>query len=183
MTDATYIYTALTTGCPPQWIQQTALHVRPNKHGSPYDTTQAAFYPEVTIRIPTGQTTRRGYPKPQRRRLDLVALVRLNYRAWQPVIIGIEIKASQYDLLSDAKLPQYLPYCDLFFLAAPAELHTPAKERIAADLPGCGLVLIYADHIARIVQLPALVPPDHTRRAELLGELLMHQFTRNGENP
>lgn len=177
--DAPYIEAALTNGQPPEWVQKTALHVRPNKYGTPYKSTQAAFYREVTVRIPTGLTTRRGYPDFQRRRLDMVAFLRVNRRAWTPVLVGIEIKVSEYDLFNDAKLTNYFPYCDLFYLAVPAALQEQAVKRIKGDLPDCGLILVYANHIARIAKLAPVVTPDQALRAELLGELLMHQFTRS----
>lgn len=52
---------------------------------------------------------------PNGRRLDLVAL------AADGSIAGIEIKVSLADLRADAKWPEYLDYCDLFFFAVPPE--------------------------------------------------------------
>lgn len=181
LTTANDMLGALTAGNPPYWISQTALHARPNKYGQLYQSTRAAFYPEVTVRIPTNNKTKRGYAKPQRRRIDLVALSRINYRAWQPLVIGVEIKVTEHDLCSDTKIPDYLPYCDYFYLAVPAEMKAVADARIDADLPGLGLLLLFSGPTIRLVRYPTRTDVLAADRANIFAELLMHQFTRSGE--
>ncbi len=50
-----------------------------------------------------------------RRRADVLALNRDGH------VILIEIKTSEVDFRADAKWPQYLPFCDAFYFAVPAD--------------------------------------------------------------
>jgi hypothetical protein len=63
------------------------------------------------------------------RRLDVAAL------GPDGTMLGVEIKVSIADLKSDAKWPEYLEYCELFYFAVPLEFpdeHVP---------PGTGLIV------------------------------------------
>ena len=68
---------------------------------------------------------------PNGRRLDVAAI------ANDGAIIGVEIKISIGDLLADAKWPEYLGFCDLFYFAVPPDF---PQQRIPQE-PG----LIVAD--------------------------------------
>jgi hypothetical protein len=72
------------------------------------------------------------------RRLDVAAL------GPKGEILGIEVKVSIADLRSDAKWPEYLGYCDLFYFAVPPEFPREAVPQapglIVADLYGGAIV-------------------------------------------
>lgn len=50
---------------------------------------------------------------PGHRRMDLMAL------GPKGEVWGVEVKSSRADFQSDAKWPEYLPYCERFFFAVP----------------------------------------------------------------
>ncbi|GAB4462336.1 MAG: hypothetical protein Kow0031_40970 [Anaerolineae bacterium] len=174
-------------GYSPQWVKIAALLVRPNKYGRLYDTTTAKFYTEVTVRIPAVKTAKRSgkpYNGLQRRRMDMVALVRPNYRAFEPFIIGIEVKVSESDLLNDAKLTEYLPYCHLFYLAVPQALEEAAARKLSAMQSqakvAAGLLLVDDSLQVRPRLQPSWVhSPGNRHLSELYAELLLHQFKRD----
>lgn len=174
-----------TGGTVPGWVQQLALEVRP-RHRSPtqvYDTTAVNFFPEVTVRIDTDQTTRRGHPKPQRRRIDLVALIQPNYKAWEPVAVGIEIKCSYHDLIQDNKVKQYLQFFHFFFLAVPVNLADAAQNRATQEDIGCGLIVIEPETERLFWQMPPLrLLPTDQALAKLYAELLIRPFRLAGRD-
>lgn len=123
MTTAQDIITALQNDT--DWITYPTLMFRPNKHNRPYETTQVKFFTEVTMRMPTTKTSKRTgkpYKTQQRRRIDLVGLVKPNYKAFDLMLLGVEIKVSKSDLLNDKKMFSYAPYFHFMFLAVPEEL-------------------------------------------------------------
>jgi hypothetical protein len=124
------------------WVNEVVLQEYPNDYApnQPYKTTNAKFFTEVTVRIPTENLTRRGKPKPQRRRMDLVAVVLPHIKVWQPLLIGVEVKVSKSDLMGDDKIADYLDYCHLFYVAVPVDLVNEAKAKIA-KLNGVGLLV------------------------------------------
>lgn len=124
------------------WVHEIVLREYPNDYAphEPYKTTNAKFVTEVTVRLPTEELTRRGKPKPQRRRMDLVAVVLPHIKVWQPLLIGVEVKVSKSDLMGDNKIADYLDYCHLFYLAVPSDLVAEAKAKIA-NLHGVGLLV------------------------------------------
>src|SRR4051812_18475203 len=73
---------------------------------------------------------------PNGRRLDVAAL------GPGGEILGVEIKVALADLRGDAKWPEYLDYCDLFYFAIPPDFppeHVPAETGlIVADRYGGG---------------------------------------------
>jgi hypothetical protein len=99
------------------------------------DTYKAALFNElpiqrfneVTVRIETEQKTRRGAPKPQRRRFDMIALVYPMFTQRTPLVIGVEIKVSRSDLMNDSKILDYLPYCHYLYIAVPTNLQGNAQ--------------------------------------------------------
>ena len=58
------------------------------------------------------------------RRLDVAAL------GGDGTILGVEIKVSVADLRADAKWPDYLEFCDLFYFAVPPEF---PREHLHAE--------------------------------------------------
>lgn len=101
----------------------------------------ATVYREVTVRVPTAETDRFGNLKPQRRRFDLMALVKPHYKAWGSELfaLGIEIKVTKSDLVNDKKFVDYLAYCDYFAFCVPTNLVLEAKKKISAH-PKIGIL-------------------------------------------
>lgn len=167
-------------GSSPDWVQQAACHADPPKFGGRhYQTTAVNFFPEVTVRVPAEGKTRRGKPRLQRRRFDLVALVQTHYKNFTPLAIGVEIKVSRHDLLADDKLSDYLPYVHLFYLAVPAELEGDATDKVTSlNRPAApaGLLLVgeAGVTIRRHPEKPA--QPTDTHLKELYAELLLRPF-------
>ena len=84
------------------------------------------------------------------RRLDVAAL------GPDGTMLGVEIKVAIADLKSDAKWPEYLEYCELFYFAIPPEFpdeHVP---------PGTGLIV--ADRYGGAIVRPATPAPVHASR-------------------
>lgn len=192
---ADQIKTALTTGNPPRWVQQAALLMHPNDWGKAYDTTACNFFPEVTIRLPPsggpGGLTRRGKPRLQRRRLDLVALVQPNYRVWAPFTIGVEIKVDKSDLMHDEKMLDYLPFVHLFYLAVPISLSDDVLTKISGgfEFDNIGLLAINdKNQVANSTRFdvitwgkPAPMQPTPENLSEVYAELLLRPFKRAGK--
>jgi len=179
---ASDILTALTTGYPcPGWICRAALVVDPptvfaGTVAHFYETTAVNFFPETTVRIPAEGTTRRGLPRLQRRRLDLVALVQSHYKCFEPFAIGVEIKVDRSDLLNDEKLIAYSPYVHLFYLAVPMALKDDAIYKLAIHQQvTTGLLLIDGSSVVIERQATLLLPTD-THLKELYAELLIRPF-------
>jgi len=168
--------------CTPLWINEAALIFRPNKRNRLYDTTQAKFYTEVTVRVPETKTAKRSgktYQGLQRRRLDLVVLVKPNYRAYELLTIGIEIKVSKHDLLNDNKMAAYAPYCHLSYLACPYNLVDHAVAKLQ-ELPNFGLLLVTGDEgLISNPRHPPLFQPTEQHLKEIFSELLAKQFKEN----
>jgi hypothetical protein len=61
---------------------------------------------------------------PNGRRLDVAAVCR------DGSFVGVEIKVSVADFAADLKWPDYLPFCDFFYLAVPP--HFP-QQRVPAE--------------------------------------------------
>jgi hypothetical protein len=176
------ILTALTSGDPcPSWICRAALVVDPptvfaGQVAHFYETTAVNFFPETTVRIPEDGVTRRGKPRFQRRRLDLVALVQPHYKCFEPFAIGVEIKVTRSDLMGDEKLIAYSPYVHLFYLAVPVALKDDAIYKLAIHQQvTAGLLLV--DGRSIIIERQAqLLPPTDTHLKELYAELLLRPF-------
>jgi hypothetical protein len=84
------------------------------------------------------------------RRLDVAAL------GADGTMLGVEIKVSVADLKGDAKWPDYLEFCDLFYFAIPPEFpdeHVPE---------GTGLII--ADRYGGAIVRPAQPQPVHASR-------------------
>lgn len=170
----------------PVWVQRAALLYRPNKFNRTYDTTAARFYTEVTVRPPATKIARRSgqpYQTLKRRRLDLVALVQPNYRAYQPLVIGVEIKVAEHDLRADQKIAEYLPYVHMFYLAVPASLQNAARQKLneIASVAGIGLLVVGIDLTVDELQPAQLTQPSNRHLQEIYAELLIKPF-REGRN-
>jgi hypothetical protein len=84
------------------------------------------------------------------RRLDVAAL------GPDGTMLGVEIKVSVADLKGDAKWPEYLEFCELFYFAIPPEFpdeHVP---------DGTGLIV--ADRYGGAIIRPAQLKPVHASR-------------------
>lgn len=142
------------------WVKQVTmqLHPRPARYGQrPYDTIQTQFYREMTIRLPTTQKTRRGTPKPQNRRVDVVAVIKPNYHQYVLHTCGIEIKVDEYDLARDKKMIDYPPYFNTFYLAVPRHLQQNAWQKLAIKkLTGVGLLIVEEEGQVNLVKLGAV---------------------------
>jgi hypothetical protein len=168
----------------PSWVELAAIMMKPPKFGSlPYETTAVNFYPEVTTRQPTDETTRRGKQRLKRRRLDLVAVVQPHYKTWEPFVIGVEVKVSASDLVGDAKMSAYLDYCHIFYLAVPSGLVEAALQKIERTpaLTGCGLLVPRFDgfgkpNLIELGKTPTERRPTTRALMELYAELLIRPF-------
>lgn len=85
---------------------------------------------------------------PNGRRLDLAAI------GADGTLLGVEIKVALSDLKSDAKWPEYLDYCDLFYFAIPPDF---PEEYVPADT---GLIIAdrYGGAIIRQARSQSLHP-------------------------
>lgn len=169
----------------PNWISRLALracppNIPPGQVARFYETTAVNWFPEVTVRIPTEFLTRRRLPKPQRRRIDLVALVQPHYKSWLPFTVGVEIKVSIHDLAADDKLYDYLPYCDYFYLAVGDQpgLWQAARDRICADGRLSTVGLLTVAHSGSVEELikPGRNFPLPATLNDLYAELLIRPF-------
>ena len=87
---------------------------------------------ELTVRYETGEKTRLGLKKFDHFRFDSVFFVEPGYRSLdqrQCYTIGIELKQSKSDLMSDKKMEKYLGWTDLFYIGVPADLTGEALEK------------------------------------------------------
>ncbi len=175
----------------PQWVRESAYIFRRNKYGKLYETTRAAFYTEVTVRVPAVKTAKRSglsYQTLQRRRLDLVALVLPNYRAYEPLVVGVEIKVAEHDLLNDHKMTDYLNYAHLFYLAVPKGLLDVAQYKLdnTLALANAGVLTVDDAGLVTVKQAPALkpMPPKDAHLREIFAEMLIKPFKQSDEiNP
>lgn len=123
-----------------QWVMALALQHCPfiKKMKTP---PVSQFFHEVTVRVPGEDRDRFNRPKPQRRRMDIVSLIKPHYKAWGTDLfsVGIEVKVTKSDLMGDNKWLEYLPYCDYFCFAVPADLLEDTKEKVA-DFPAVGIL-------------------------------------------
>jgi hypothetical protein len=144
----------------------------------PYATTDFKLFTEVTVRIPTGKQGR-FCERLQRRRMDAVAVIRVNDRRYRPILVGIEVKVSASDLMADKKIKEYLPYVDIFYLAIPPSLVEAASDYIKKDVNLVGRVgILKVDRCVRIERQGAVCPPSEKNRGELCQELLMKAVFR-----
>lgn len=88
------------------------------------------------------------------RRLDVAAL------GSDGTVLGVEIKIAVADLKGDAKWPEYLEYCELFYFAIPPDF----PEELVPDSTG----LIVADRFGGAIVRPSPVRLLHTRRRNVL---------------
>lgn len=101
-------------------------------------------------------------PLPNGRRADMVAIDA------QGLLTIVEIKVSRADLIGDAKWPDYLDYCDLFYWAVPQGFGLGQFERDSHGPGVSGLIVAdrYDAAIVREAPLRKLAPA--RRRAETL---------------
>lgn len=178
------ILTALITGDPcPNWVSRAAIQVDPPKVypgqvAHFYMTTGVIFFPEVTVRLPAEGLTRRGKPRLQRRRMDLVALVQPHYKNFKPFVIGVEIKVDLHDLQNDIKIVDYLGYCHLFYLAVPPELKEPARRMLSHSPLNRGGLLVVENSWVEVAVDPTPYEPASVELVDLYAELLLRPFKR-----
>lgn len=161
------------------WINRIASKEFPfiRKMATP---PQWSIFKEVTVRIKTENKTKYGRPKPQRRRLDSVLLVKPHYKAYGNEIftLGIEIKVSKSDLLSDEKFIEYLGYTDFLLFAVPENLVEYAVQKLK-DFPTIGIISVGEKPVVSKYPDRQKVSPDH--KSEVLQELLLKQLQEVAE--
>jgi hypothetical protein len=79
------------------------------------------------------------------------------------LVVIVEIKVARADLLSDAKWPDYLDYCDRFFWGLPPGLDRTPLESEAYRPGTCG-VIVADGYDAEILRPAALEPLAAARR-------------------
>lgn len=155
------------------WVNPIVKRFADSKY-FPYDTTDMKLFREVTIRKPTGETTRFGDERLKRYRLDGVAVIKINDHRYKPILVGFEVKVDKHDLLNDKKMHEYLDYVDMFFLVIPRTLgvasidfgeNHPYKEQIGEMIVEAGSVEIH--------DIPEMLQPGERERQEIVTELLM----------
>lgn len=90
------------------------------------------IFEELTVRYETGEKTKRGLDKQDHYRFDAVLFIQPGYRALnqnQCFTVGIELKNSKADLMSDHKMDKYLGWTDLFFIGVPAAITEDAIRK------------------------------------------------------
>ena len=128
-----------------------------------YKTTEEVVIREEKERRQDGTAMKKT------RKIDAVIFVEPGDRAlcqdWD-FTIGFEVKATSSNLLKDAKIPHYLGWTDLFFIAVPDMLIEKAMRKVA-DIDAIG---VFALDSGRIVKKPKAqnVPVFH--RLELMKE-------------
>jgi hypothetical protein len=140
----------------------------------PYDSTDFRLFPEVTVRIQQGK-------KLQRRRMDAVAVIRVNSHRYRPILAGIEVKVTASDLMNDKKVVEYLPYVDTFYLAVPAELVDVAIAYTRTDLRLRGVGVLKVGRCVEVIKQGSKYIVDLKKRGELTEELLMKSLWKEAE--
>ena len=98
----------------------------------PDDAIKYRIFEELTVRYETGEKTKRGLDKQDHYRFDSVLFIQPGYRALnqnQCFTVGIELKNSKADLMSDHKMDKYLGWTDLFFIGVPAAITEDAIRK------------------------------------------------------
>jgi hypothetical protein len=94
-------------------------------------------------------------------------------------VVIVEIKVARGDLLSDAKWPDYLDFCDRFFWGVPPRLDRALLESAAYQPETCG-VIVADGYDAEILRPAALAPLTAGRRkaqVEHLARIAMRRHT------
>jgi hypothetical protein len=98
-------------------------------------------------------------------------------------IVIVEIKVSRADLLSDAKWPEYLEYCDRFYWGLPPGLdRTPLQSD--AFLPDqCGVIVAdgYDGEIIRPAPTRALAPARRKVEVERLARAALRRLVTGSD--
>ncbi len=98
-------------------------------------------------------------------------------------IVIVEIKVSRADLLGDAKWPDYLEYCDLFYWGLPPELDRAPLET-AAFLPDkCGVIVAdgYDAEFIRSAPARILAPARRKVEVERLARTSLRRLVASGD--
>lgn len=90
-------------------------------------------------------------PLGNRRRVDLAAIDRKGR------IAIIEVKSSLADWRADAKWPEYLPWCDLFYFAVPEDFPRAVLDEATAHPAIAGLMVV--DSFSGAIVRPAAERP------------------------
>ncbi len=91
--------------------------------------------------------------------------------------IGLEVKASAADLMSDVKIPHYLGWTDLFFIAVPDKLTAKALRKVAG-IDNIGVLGLDSGHI---LKRPTVQNVTTTRRLELTKEAFFHHAMKTNK--
>lgn len=146
----------------------------------PYQTTDFRIFTEVTVRIPTGRQGRFSEYL-QRRRMDAVAVIRVNDRRYKPILVGIEVKISASDLMCDRKIVDYLPYVDTFYLAVPDYLLDAANAYLKTDSRLSEIGVLQVGRCVETKKQAGEIRPQAHKRGKLVEELLMKSLWKEAE--
>lgn len=91
--------------------------------------------------------------------------------------IGLEVKASSADLISDVKIPHYLGWTDLFFIAVPDKLIAKALRKVAG-IDNIGVLGLDSGHI---LKRPTVQNITTMRRLELMKEAFFHHNMKSNK--
>lgn len=99
------------------------------------------------------------------------------------LVVIVEIKVSQADLLGDTKWPDYLDYCDRYYWGL-----APALDRACLDGPAflpdrCGVIVAdgYDAEILRPAPLQKLAPSRRKVEVERLARASLRRLTNSGD--
>ena len=147
-----------------------------------YDFIHYRIFEEVTVREYTGEKNRWGDDKPEHYRFDCVFFVNphraaLNQR--QIYSVGVELKNSKGDLMSDIKIEHYLGYTDFFFIGAPSSLVEDAVRYAKSDEQ----IGVFDVENGKICKMPERIRPTVERQKNLLEQILFnHMFNKDFQN-
>lgn len=138
-----------------------------------YKMAEEVIIREEFARCPDGTVRKRN------RKIDTVIFVEPGDRAlcqgWD-FTVGVEVKASEWDLIRDVKIPHYLGWTDLFFIAVPDTLIGEAGHKVA-DIDTIGVLSLDS---GRIVKRPKVQSVMASHRLELMKEVFFrHNMKSN----
>ena len=119
------------------------------------------FFPEVSIRYSSGESTRFGEEKLSHYRNDGILFIRpgqwgLNSlpSKMKAFTVGLEIKERLDDLAQDAKILLYMGWTDFYFLVVPKTLEKEALAKLDGINDARLGLLVLEDEMPRVARIP-----------------------------